>query len=397
MSETLNRYLARTLAAAEAAGRRRSRRLVEPLVSEAGRIIVDGRPCTAFCSNDYLGLASDARLVEALALAARQYGVGSGASHLVSGHSPEHEALEQALAEFVGREKSIVFSTGYMANLGIACALLGRGDLVVEDRLNHASLIDAGLASGARFARYAHADPDAAEAKLMHYRSRHRVLLTDGVFSMDGDQAPLAALADVCRRRDAWLVVDDAHGFGVLGATGRGTSEACGIAAEDLPVLMATLGKSLGVFGAFVAGPAALIDVLVQRARTYLYTTALPPALARAARTALEIVQAEPWRRSHLASLVRRFRSRAAALGLPLLPSETPIQPIVLGSERCALAASTHLLETGFLVPAIRPPTVPAGASRLRVTLSAIHQVEDVDRLLDALAEWLALWSAASR
>jgi len=388
-ADSLSRYLEATLAAAEAADRRRVRRTISaPIPQQPTRILVDGRLCTAFCSNDYLGLSGDPRIAAAFAGAAAQYGVGSGASHLVCGHGPEHAALEEALADFLDRERAILFSTGYMANLGIAAALVGRGDLVVEDRLNHASLIDAGLATGARFQRYAHADAASADAVLAKHTARHRLLATDGVFSMDGDVAPLVELAEICSERDAWLVIDDAHGFGVLGAHGRGSVEAHGLSASQAPVLMATLGKAIGVFGAFVAGSRDLIDVLVQRARTYIYTTALPPAVAAAARQALELVRTESWRRDHLHELIGRFRSGAAALGLTLLPSGTPIQPLVLGSERRAVAASRHLLAAGLYVPAIRPPTVPAGSSRLRITLSAAHSAQDVARLLETLAEW---------
>jgi 8-amino-7-oxononanoate synthase len=389
IADSLSRHLRATLDAADVAGRRRVRRTITvPTPAVSTRIRVDGRPCTAFCSNDYLGLSGDPRVAETFAHAAMRHGVGSGASHLVSGHGPEHAALEEALADFLGRERAILFSTGYMANLGIASALVGHGDLVVEDRLNHASLIDAGLVARAKFHRYAHADAAAADAVFVKYSGRHRLLATDGVFSMDGDVAPLGELAAVCRGRDAWLVIDDAHGFGVLGAQGRGTVEECGLDCSQAPILMGTLGKALGTFGAFVSGSHDLIEVLVQRARTYIYTTALPPAVAAAGRRALELVRAEPWRRTHLHDLIGRFRTGAATLGLSLLPSATPIQPLVLGTERRAVEASRHLLDAGFFVPAIRPPTVPPGSSRLRITLSAAHSAEDVGRLLECLADW---------
>jgi len=319
----------------------------------------------------------------------------------VSGHCREHRLLEEALAVFTGRPRALLFSTGYMANLAVIGAIAGRGDRVLEDRLNHASLLDAGLASGARFARYAHCDPASLEkwlgadfpgterrrpgGKPLRAGSR-AVVATDGVFSMDGDVAPLRELAAVCRRHDAWLMVDDAHGFGVLGASGRGSLEAAGLTASDVPILMCTLGKAFGVFGAFVAGSETLIETLIQRGRSYIYTTALPPALAAAARAALAVQTEEAWRRERVLAHAARFRAAATALGFELLPSDTPIQPIVTGNETAALAASEALLAEGLWVPAIRPPTVPSGRSRLRVTLSAAHEDADVDRLLAALA-----------
>jgi 8-amino-7-oxononanoate synthase len=399
----LDAELAPSLIDLRAAGRYRARRTVESRRSGATRLVVDGREVIAFCSNDYLGLADHPKVVESLVEAARRWGVGSGAAHLVSGHCREHRLLEEALAEFTGRPRALLFSTGYMANLSIIGALAGRGDRVLEDRLNHASLIDAGLASGARFARYAHCDPAALEKCLETDRQgieRPRVgvggprpragsrtmVATDGVFSMDGDVAPLRELAAVCLRHDAWLMVDDAHGFGVLGASGRGSLEAAGLAASDVPVLMCTLGKAFGVFGAFVAGSETLIETLIQRGRSYIYTTALPPALAAAARAALAVQAEEGWRRQRVLAHAARFRAAATALGFELLPSNTPIQPIVTGSETAALAASEALLAEGLWVPAIRPPTVPSGRSRLRVTFSAAHEDADVDRLLAALA-----------
>jgi 8-amino-7-oxononanoate synthase len=398
--------LAPSLVEVRAAGRYRARRTVDSRARGATRVVLEGREVLAFCSNDYLGLADHPRVTEALIEAARRWGVGSGAAHLVSGHCREHRLLEEALAGFTGRPRALLFSTGYMANLAILRALAGRGDRVLEDRLNHASLLDAGLASGARFARYAHCDPASLEkwlggdlpgdARPPGRRTRRRenssragvrtLVATDGVFSMDGEVAPLAGLAAVCQRRGATLVVDDAHGFGVLGAGGRGSLEAAGLTASDVPVLMCTLGKALGAFGAFVAGSEALIETLIQHARTYIYTTALPPALAAAARAALAVQADESWRRERVLRHAARFREGATALGFGLLPSRTPIQPILAGTETAALAASEALLGAGVWVPAIRPPTVPRGRSRLRVTFSAAHDDADVDRLLDALA-----------
>ena len=397
----LDAALVPSLADSRAAGRYRARRTVESREPGATRLRVDGRDVTAFCSNDYLGLADHPRVTEAFIEAARRWGVGSGAAHLVSGHCREHRLLEEAVAVFTGRPRALLFSTGYMANLAVIGAIVGRGDRVLEDRLNHASLLDAGLASGARFARYAHCDPASLEkwlgadfpgterrrpgGKPLRAGSR-AVVATDGVFSMDGDVAPLRELAAVCRRHDAWLMVDDAHGFGVLGASGRGSLEAAGLTASDVPILMCTLGKAFGVFGAFVAGSETLIETLIQRGRSYIYTTALPPALAAAARAALAVQTEEAWRRERVLAHAARFRAAATALGFELLPSDTPIQPIVTGNETAALAASEALLAEGLWVPAIRPPTVPSGRSRLRVTLSAAHEDADVDRLLAALA-----------
>jgi 8-amino-7-oxononanoate synthase len=304
----------------------------------------------------------------------------------VSGHCREHHALEEELAAFTGRERALLFSTGYMANLAVVTALLGRGDRVFMDRLNHASLLDAGLASGARFARYPHADADALATRLARDgRGGRTMVATDGVFSMDGDVAPLGALASACRTHGAWLFVDDAHGLGVLGDTGRGSLESAGLDAGDVPILMGTLGKALGTFGAFVAGPDALIETLLQTGRTYLYTTALPPAVAAATRESLRVLEDEPWRRTRVLGHVAYFRDHADGLGLRLMESATPIQPVVLGGEAATMAASDALRAHGLWVPAIRPPTVPSGSARLRITFSASHEISDLDRLLEAL------------
>ena len=369
-----------------AAGRLRTRRTVGQRAAGGVRARVDGTDLLAFCSNDYLGLADHPRVVEAFVAAAHEWGVGSGASHLVSGHCHEHHALEDELADFVQRPRALLFSTGYMANLAVVTTLLGRGDRVFEDRLNHASLLDAGLAGGARFARYPHADTAALAARLGRAGAGRTLVVTDGVFSMDGDVAPLADLAATCRTHGASLFVDDAHGLGVLGATGRGSLEAAGVGGADVPILMGTLGKAFGTFGAFVAGSHELIETLLQTARTYLYTTALPPAVAAATRASLRVLQDEPWRRERVLHHVARFRHEAARLGLRLPESATPIQPVVLGSEAAAVAASDALRARGLWVPAIRPPTVPAGSSRLRVTFSTAHETSDVERLLEALA-----------
>ena len=370
-----------------AAGRARRRPLVASRSDAATHVVVDGAERIAFCGNDYLGLSDHPAVIEACITALRRWGVGSGASHLVSGHTAEHHALEQELATLTGRPRAVLFSTGYMANLAVVRALAGRRDLVLEDRLNHASLIDAGLASGARFRRYPHADVAALEARLAASAAAPRKLVvTDGVFSMDGDVAPLAALAAACTRHGAMLHVDEAHGFGVLGPRGLGSVEAAGLGAEAVPSLMCTFGKALGTFGAFVAGPETLIETLVQTAREHVYTTAVPPALAAATRAALAVARDEPWRRERVLRLAAEFRAGAETLGLRLAASSTPIQPVIVGDERAALAASAALHDAGFFVPAIRPPTVPAGSSRLRFTFSAAHHDLDLERLLAALA-----------
>jgi 8-amino-7-oxononanoate synthase len=361
----------------------RTRRIASRI--DGRRVLVDGKELLCFCSNDYLGLASHPAIAEASAVAARRWGAGSGASHLVSGHGPEHHALEEELAAFAGREQAVLFSTGYMANLGVVTSLIGRGGRVAEDRLNHASLIDAGILSGARFSRYAHADAADAARVLGETGDRASALVTDGVFSMDGDLAPLPELAALAADRKAWLMVDDAHGLGVLGATGRGVLEHFALDSAAVPVLIGTLGKALGSFGAFVAGDAELCEWLVQKARSYIYTTALPPAIAAATRKSLELVVSEPWRREQLREHVARFRAAARAMKLNLLPSDTPIQPLIVGSAESALAASRALESHGLWVSAIRPPTVPAGSARLRITFSAAHTPADIDRLCEAL------------
>lgn len=354
----------------------------------------DGR--VNFCSNDYLGLARDPEVVAAMAEAAQRYGAGAGASHLVSGHGAEHEALERELAEFTGRARALVFSTGYMANLGVLGALAGRDDLLLGDELNHASLIDAArLVRSTHLQRYAHGDAAAARAALAAYDAHDAhatgaFVITDGVFSMDGDLAPLPALADAARAHGAWLVVDDAHGFGVVGATGGGCCEHFGLDARDVPVLIGTFGKALGTFGAFVAGDDDIIELLLQRARTYIYTTALPPPVAAATRRALRIVREEPWRRENLQARIAEFRAGAAQRGLAVTPSTTPIQPLILGSPAAALEASRRLAAAGHRVTAIRPPTVPEGTARLRITLSAAHTAQQVESLLAALEAALA-------
>ncbi|SDI28702.1 8-amino-7-oxononanoate synthase [Pseudomonas panipatensis] len=357
------------------------------LESPQGPLVrVDGRPMLAFCSNDYLGLANHPEVIAALRDGAERWGVGGGASHLVNGHCGPHHELELALAEFTGRPRALLFSTGYMANLGAVTALLGKGDTVLEDRLNHASLLDAGLLSGARFSRYLHNDPASLAGRLAKAEG-NTLVVTDGVFSMDGDLAELPALAAQAKAHGAWLMVDDAHGFGPLGAHGGGIVEHFGLGLDDVPVLVGTLGKAFGTAGAFVAGSEELIETLIQFARPYIYTTSQPPALACATLKSLELLRGEGWRREHLRALIERFRHGAQAIGLRLMDSFTPIQPILIGGSRQAMALSEALRGHGILVGAIRPPTVPAGSARLRVTLSASHTESQVDRLLDALAQ----------
>jgi 8-amino-7-oxononanoate synthase len=347
---------------------------------------VDGRELLAFCSNDYLGLANHPLVIEAWRAGALRWGVGGGASHLVIGHSAPHHELEEALAEFTGRPRALLFSTGYMANLGAVTALLGQGDTVLEDRLNHASLLDAGLLSGARFSRYLHNDA-VSLANRLDKAGGNTLVVTDGVFSMDGDLADLPALCAAARAKGAWVMVDDAHGFGPLGASGGGIVEHFGLGADDVQVLVGTLGKAFGTAGAFVAGSEELIETLVQFARPYIYTTSQPPALACATLKSLELLRSEHWRREHLHALIKRFREGARAIGLELMDSATPIQPILIGDSARAMRLSQLLRERGLLVTAIRPPTVPVGSARLRVTLSAAHSSAQLELLLEALAE----------
>ena len=381
--------LAARLAARRAGQLYRQRPLLDS--PQGTEVRVDGQTLLAFCSNDYLGLASHPAVIEALQQGAARWGVGGGASHLVIGHSRPHHELEEALAAFTGRPRALLFSTGYMANLAAVTALLGRGDTVLEDRLNHASLLDAGLLSGARLARYRHNDVAAMAARLAAARGQ-TLVVTDGVFSMDGDLADLPALAAAARAGQAWLMVDDAHGFGVLGTRGGGIVEQFGLGLDEVPVLVGTLGKALGTAGAFVAGSEALIETLIQFARPYIYTTSQPPALACATLKSLALVRDEPWRREQLARLVARFREGAAEIGLPLLDSLTPIQPVLVGDSGRALRLSALLRQRGILVGAIRPPTVPAGSARLRITFSASHSLAQLEQLLAALAEsWLIL------
>ncbi len=383
--------LAAATAAREGEGLLRRVRTVE---SRRGvDVVVDGRRLVGFCSNDYLGLADHPELIAALCKAAAAEGIGGTAAHLICGHHREHAMLEEALAEWTGRDRALLFSTGIMANMGAMQALLAANRdepaLCVQDRLNHASLIDGARLAGAERRRYPHADVDAARRQLRTRPGTPSMLATDGVFSMDGDIAPLSALAALCRDESALLYVDDAHGLGVVGPSGAGSLALAGLSQDEAPVLMGTLGKALGCAGAFVAGSTALVEGLTQFARSYVYTTAMPPALAAATRVAVGLAQRADDRREKLAGLIARFRHGASQLGLTLMDSPTPIQPILIGDAEAATAAARSLEALGYLVTAIRPPTVPAGKSRLRVTLSAAHEDHHIDGLLAALAATL--------
>jgi len=356
-------------------------------------LISNGKPVLNFCSNDYLGLANHPDIARELKKGIDDYGVGSGAAHLVSGHSRAHHELEEALAEYTGRSRALLFSTGYMANLGIVNALMDKGDIVFQDKLNHASLIDAALLasafSGSQLKRYPHNDLNSLARQLDKYalspEKPRKLVMSDAVFSMDGDLAAVAEMSSLCQKHDAWFMLDDAHGFGVLGANGAGIAEEYSLDQEQLPIYMATLGKAMGVFGAFVAGSDALIETLIQKARSFIYTTAMPPALAQATLMSLKISRAESWRREKLKYLIAQFRSGAEQLGLSLMDSQTAIQPVLVGDNETALRISQTLEQQGILVTAIRPPTVPKGTARLRVTLCAEHDEKDVDKLLSAL------------
>jgi 8-amino-7-oxononanoate synthase len=346
---------------------------------------VEGRSLINFCSNDYLGLASHPDISLALKQAADLYGTGSGASHLVSGHSVVHQKLEEQLAEYTGRPRTLLFSTGYMANMGAINALVGRRDLVLQDQLNHASLLDGGRLSQADFKRYKHVDMASLEQRLEQSSAERKLIVSDGVFSMDGNLAPLSEISTLAEKHNAWLMVDDAHGVGVLGPQGGGLVEQLGMNLKQVPVLVGTLGKSFGTFGAFVAGSEALIETLIQFSRSYIYTTALPPAVAAATLASLKIVRQESWRRDKLVQLVTRFRRGAEQIGLQLGGSNTPIQPVLINNDAKVMQVGQSLRDAGFLVGAIRPPTVPVGTGRLRITFSADHSEEQVDQLVAAL------------
>lgn len=385
--------LSAALAAREQEHLLRRRRVIDERDGPVLR--VDGRELLSFCSNDYLGLASDPRVAEAAARCARDTGFGSTASHLVCGHHREHHALEEAFADFLQRPRALLFSSGYAANLGVITALLGRHDSLIEDRLNHASLLDAARLSGAKRLRFAHNDTEALAQRLRETtQPSRRLIAVDGVFSMDGDLAPLPAItALLTSQSDTALLVDDAHGIGVLGEHGRGIAEHFGLDTRNLPILITPLGKALGSLGAIVSGNDTLIDSLIQFARPYIYSTALPPMVAAGARAALHILRTEPERRETLHARIRQFRHGAAERGLALMPSETAIQPLPVASSAEALRLSAVLEAQGLLVTAIRPPTVPT--PRLRITVSSSHTAAQIERLLDALQHALQQASPA--
>lgn len=349
-------------------------------------MVIDDKKVISFCSNDYLGLANHPQVKQAAIDGIKTYGVGSGSAHLVNGHSSAHHQLEEELAEFTGYPRAILFSTGYMANLGLCQALVHKGDYVFEDRLNHASLIDGGLISSARLQRYRHNDIPSLQQKLEKTDSKtKKLVLTDGVFSMDGDIANLPALSALGKKNNSWLMVDDAHGFGTTGKTGKGCLQHYSLNQQDIPIYMATLGKAMGTAGAFIAGSEELIETLVQSARTYIYTTAMPAAIAEATRRSLQIVQNEPHHLYNLNDNIAYFRKCSAELGLSIVNSQTAIQPLLVGDDLIATNLSQTLFDKGFLVTAIRPPTVPEGTARLRITLSARHKTEHIENLLDTL------------
>lgn len=377
--------LARQLAGLKADSLHRSRRLLES--PQGVRARVDGREAVSFCSNDYLGLASDPELIQAIQVAAEGMGVGAGASHLVTGHHRAHQEFEEAFAAFVGMPAALLFSGGYLASLGVIPALSSRHGEVFADRLNHASLNDAAILAGARFTRYAHADPGALRSLLEKSTAEEKLIATDTVFSMDGDLAPVGRLLELAEEFDAWLYLDDAHGFGVLGDHGRGVLNEA-LRSSDRVIYLATLGKAAGVSGAAVAAHETVIDWLVNRAHTYVYTTAMPPMLGAALSKSLRLIAGGDGRRDRLRQHVRHLRSGLASLDRwTLMKSATPIQPVVIGDNAAAVNVSRQLLERGLLVPAIRTPTVPRNSARLRISLSASHTAEDVERLIDALRE----------
>ena len=378
--------LAESLVSTRNAGMYRRRRQVE---SAQGRILrIEGKEVLNFCSNDYLGLAADPRIISAFQDALAYWGSGSGASHLVCGHTSAHEELEEELADFTGRPRALLYSSGYAANVGVINALLSEGDFVFEDRLNHASLLDGGWISRAKFSWYEHVDVEDLRKGLtaVETESTRKLIVSDATFSMDGDLCPLDSLIVAARESRGWLMIDDAHGIGVHGPNGVGLVDPALYSTEDVPILIGTLGKAFGVAGAFVAGTDALIETLIQRSRNYIFTTAMPSAMAVATKKSLRIVQQEEWRRERIRKLVTRFRAGASELGFAILPSESPIQPLVVGDPVAAVEMSKKLEENRCLCTAIRPPTVPVGTSRLRITFTAAHELQDVDDLLDALS-----------
>jgi len=369
--------------------RYRTRRITEG--PQQVEMKVDDKSIINFCSNDYLGLANHPQLKQATITAIKKFGVGSGSAHLVSGHSSAHHQLEEELAAFTGYPRAILFSTGYMANIGLCQALLDKNDAVFEDRLNHASLIDAGLISGAQFFRYLHNDVTSLKRKIKKTNHREpqklstKLVLTDAVFSMDGNIADIPALSSLCKKTGSWLMIDDAHGFGTLGSTGKGSLQHFSLNQHDVPIYMATLGKAMGTAGAFIAGSEELIETIIQQARSYIYTTAMPAAIATATRCSLQIIQNEPEHLANLNNNILYFRRCCREADISIENSQTAIQPLLIGDEKKALKISQQLFEKGFLVTAIRPPTVPMGTSRLRITLCAKHKKEHIEQLIETL------------
>ncbi len=372
--------------------RYRSHRITE--TPQQACMQIDGQSVLNFCSNDYLGLANHPDIISSFKKAADKFGVGSGSAHLISGHSKAHQALEEALADFTGRDRALLFSTGYMANIGVLDSLTERGDTIYADRLNHASLVDGALLSKASTKRYQHNDIHSLERQITAQHKKNltnsnEIIVSDGVFSMDGDVANVAQLASLAKKYQTWLMIDDAHGFGTLGKTGGGLLQQENLRQADVPIMMATLGKAVGTSGAFIAGSEELIEYLIQTARSHIFTTAMPPAIASATLTSLEIIKKESWRREKLAVLITQFKQGAKQLGIELMPSDTAIQPILVGSSKKTVAISQQLLNKGLLVSAIRPPTVAKNTARLRITLSANHNKQMVEELLEKLSKVL--------
>ncbi len=389
MSSDFNIYIKQQLQQVKADNLYRTRQIVEGTSST--QPVVSGQQVLAFCSNDYLGLSDHPEVCSAFIQAVKDYGVGSGSAHLVLGHTKAHHQLEERLADFCKTERALLFSTGYMANMGVISALTDKNDLIVEDKLNHASLIDGAQLSNAKLVRYNHLDANHLQKRVESNQAGKTLIATDGVFSMDGDVAPLESILEVAKANNAITLVDDAHGVGVTGLTGRGTIEEQNIDPSDVDILLGTLGKGFGTAGAFVAASEDMVEFLIQKARTYIYTTAMPAAVALATIKSIDLIESESWRREHLQNLIIRFRTRAQQLGLNLMDSITPIQPILIGDTVKAVEISNSLKQQGVIVTAIRPPTVPKGTARLRVTFSANHTEQHVDQLLDALQRSIEL------
>lgn len=379
-----SKQLADNLAERKAAGRYRQQRT--RLGAQGVEVVVDGQKRLSFCSNDYLGLANHPNLKKSFIDAVEQEGVGAGAAHLLTGHSHYHQQLEEQLADFMGTQRALLFSSGYQANMGVIDGLMARGDAIIQDKFNHASLLDGARLSEANLLRYSHADITRLHKRLhTAAAAKHKLIVTDGVFSMDGDIAPLPEIIAEAKQHKAAVYVDDAHGLGVLGEQGRGCVEHYTIGQDEMPIVMGTFGKAFGTAGAFVAADEEVIETLIQQARTYVYTTAQPAAIAAATLTSLKLVQEESGRREKLQSLINQFRAGAKELGLNVMASNTPIQPVVIGDDKKAIVIGKALEEKGLLVGVIRPPTVPEGSARLRITFSANHTAEHVKKLLEAL------------